>query len=145
MSVIDNENIKNLIEVTKSKRILFANILDLTKKQYQYIIDQNIEQLTKCTSEKQEKINQIDALDKQSKDLQQYLEREVKELQEIKDQMMELIEEISNIEEENNEKAKTLLKSFSQDIKDVKKTRQASLLYRPAKPATQSYFFDKRR
>ena len=68
MSVIDNENIKNLIEVTKSKRILFANILDLTKKQYQYIIDQNIEQLTKCTSEKQEKINQVDALDKQSKD-----------------------------------------------------------------------------
>lgn len=136
-----NPDVERLRELSQAKLILLENILELTIKQSKDIAEEAVEQLESHTAEKQEVIDNIDRLNHEIDGIL----KDCKELQQTTEQITGLLKKISYLENKNNEKALILLNKFSENIKNVSRSREANSAYIQPQISEQSYFFDRKR
>ena len=155
------EYIKRLMEVSEKKLGLLEDMLNITKAQAESINEDGLESLEKLVNEKQTKIDAIDKLDEEFDVYFRRLKSElkvksldelsglnikgVKELQQTVGRIMGLIGDISGIEKQNNDKAKSLLGKFGDEIKTINQGKKMNSAYMPGPVKPPSYFIDKKK
>jgi methyl-accepting chemotaxis protein len=155
------EYINKLIEVSDKKYSLLKDILFITRDQSKSLNEDGIEALQKLIEEKQKKIDEINKIDetfdvyfkrlKQTlgiKSLDEVKGSEINGIGKLKDAVggiMTIVNEISEIEKSNNRKAKEVLDSLANKIRQANQGKQLSNAYMPVPGRMPSYFIDKKK
>lgn len=135
------DNINQIISLSKDKKILLNKILDLTNKQKMAIEDDDLDYLGLILEDKDNLMNKIDKIDiefiklyntiKKTEDISTFDEIDVekynniKDLKDIVNDINKVLTEISNKDKENRRIMKLSLDNVKLDIKNVKKGQKA--------------------
>lgn len=132
--------IKELIYFSETKLSLVKEILEITKKQSEFINNNNIKKLQVYIDIKQKKIDEIDNIDSifiqkyekfrvinkidsiEAIDVKQY--PQLKHLKEIINKILLILKEVQVIENYNNEKIKNEFDSLKLKLKNVKQGKK---------------------
>jgi len=155
------EYINKLVEASDKKYSLLKDILFITREQSQSINEDSIEALQKLVGEKQKKIDEIDKIDEVFNEYFQRLKQtlgiksldeakgsEINGIGRLKDSIgaiMAVVKEISEIEKSNNKKAKEVLDSLANKIKQANLGKQLNNAYMPVPNMMPSYYIDKKK
>jgi len=155
------EYINKLVEASDKKYSLLKDILFITREQSQSINEDGIEALQKLVGEKQKKIDEIDKIDEVFNEYFQRLKQtlgiksldeakgsEINGIGRLKDSIgaiMAVVKEISEIEKSNNKKAKEVLDSLANKIKQANLGKQLNNAYMPVPNMMPSYYIDKKK
>lgn len=161
MELSPEKYMQRLLEVSQKKYNLLKDMLDITRLQEETINEDSLEELDKNIGQKQEKIDQINKIDEEFDVYFQRLKKELKvtNLDELKDcsikgakelkeciaKITGLIGQICELEKLNNNKAKDLLDSIGNKIKNINQGKKVSSAYTPGPVQIPSYYIDKKK
>ena len=162
MATDSRDYFKNMTELLVKKKMLLAEMLELTRNQTPAIEEGSLDKLQKLIEEKQSRIDEIDRLDTEFKTCMEKLKSAagVKELGELDAsrfpgaselkqataEVMSLVEKISSVEKINNAKSKELLEKLGSQIKRLNQAKKLSNAYnRPDAAGPSSFFVDKKK
>lgn len=153
--------VSRLSEISRKKYGYLQDMLSLTQKQTETIVEDGIENLQKSIDEKQ---RIIDAIDKFDEEFNVYFQRlksilnvtsladvaaskfeEAAELKDITGKILAIIKEIGDLEKQNNTKAKKLYEGFGEEIRKINAGKRMSSSYAPKKVNSPSFFIDKKK
>ncbi len=159
-----NQNLRAMINISKTKKDYLNEMLLITKEQQRVIEQNEMDQLNKLIDEKQSRIDAINSIDEQFQDNFSKLKKEFnindigdligtvcdEEMRELKKEISEImavIEDIKKVEKENSLKLSGQKKEIAQKLQEIKRNRLAANKYFntkfsvPPNPA----FFDKKK
>lgn len=166
MVITPEKYIERLNELLQKKMSKLQEILALTGKQTDAITEDGLDRLNKLIEEKQRKIDDIDQLDEE---FETYYERlksilgisrldqldalkpedraaaGAKQLKGLTAEILEIMRSISEIEQVNQQKSKSLLGGFSNEIRRINQGKMANNAYRYGPASAPSYFLDKKK
>ncbi|GAB6138171.1 flagellar export chaperone FlgN [Halanaerobaculum tunisiense] len=119
--------IENLITNYKKKLLHYRQILSLTEKQQKVIEDEEWQDLSQLTADKEEIINKVKGLDTELEQGKEKLAQKsdlkakakIKNLKIIVDKAYEVMQEISKLEQFNQDKITAKQQEMQQQIRDV--------------------------
>ncbi len=155
------EYISRLRENLTKKHRLLEEILELTRRQADSIIEDSIDNLGKLIDDKQIRIDAINKLDEDFNVYFQRLKRELKvnsldelgkagikgapELKAATAGILKLVGEISSMEKSNSDNARKLLKNLGDEVRKINQGKKVSSVYTPPPANIPSYYFDKKK
>lgn len=162
MATDSRDYFKNMTELLVKKKMLLAEMLELTRNQTPAIEEGSLDKLQKLIEEKQSRIDEIDRLDTEFKTCMEKLKAAagVKDLGELEAarfpgaeglkqataEVMTLLGEISSVEKVNNAKSKELLEKLGSQIKRLNQAKKLSNAYnKPDAAGPSSFFVDKKK
>lgn len=133
--------INNMIQLSNEKKVLIEDILNLTKNQKSFIINENMDGLTKVLSEKDEIMKNIDLLDmdfislynniKSMENISSMEEIDVDKYSNIKllksniNEISLILNNIRLLDNDNTRMMKTNLENIKSGLKHVKEVKKA--------------------
>lgn len=152
------EKIKKLTSLTRDKKSLLIELLDITEAQRDVIHNMDSEMLMNYITCKQGIIDKIDLLDKEYMEILEILKEElgVKTIEnltdniyiELKDEttkVYDLLQKIQDIEWDNSLKVKAQMEELKVKMQQVKAGKNSIKGYGGAQPTAESFFIDKKR
>lgn len=159
----DNRNyFARMTELLARKKVLLAEMLELTRDQTDAIDEKSLDRLQKLIEEKQKRIDEIDKLDVEFAACMKRLKAAVgvKELSELDAsrfpgarelklataEVLSLVEEISGAEKVNSAKSKELLDELGRQVRRLNQAKKLNNAYnRQDVGGAPSFFLDKKK
>jgi hypothetical protein len=152
------DKIKHLTSLTRDKKSLLIELLEITEAQKAVINNMDSEMLMNYITCKQGIIDKIDVLDKEYVEMFETLKEElgVKTIEnltdsiyiELKDEttkVYDLLQKIQDIEWDNSLKVKEQIEELKVKMQQVKAGKNSIKGYGGAQPPSESFFIDKKR
>ncbi|WMM24154.1 flagellar export chaperone FlgN [Tissierella sp. MB52-C2] len=135
------DNVKRMIELSKEKKSILNEILEITKLQKDFIENEQMEELNEALLTKEKLIEKIDIIDKEFLNLYNQIKMEeqitsldkidiqkysnIKSLKEIVSEINTILNNISIIDKNNTTKMKSNVDKIKSDLKQVKEAKRA--------------------
>lgn len=161
MDGLGDKYIARLLEISNKKYEHLKNILALTQKQAEYIVEDGVDSLQELIDKKQKVIEEIDRLDEEYSVYFQRFKTGMKisslseleaskiagagELKEITGKLLAVIQEISGLEQQNRKKANELFSRFGEELNKISAGKKITSVYTQKAISPPSFFIDKKK